>query len=83
MPFPPPGDLSDPGIEPTSLTPSALAGLQHYEEEKLNEPPSMSPPPPPPPPYTCLPTGMDNFKRAKISFCSTAASPALRTVTGT
>ena len=46
LPFPPPGDLSDPGIEPTSLTPSALAGLQHFEE-KLNEPPSMSPPPHP------------------------------------
>ena len=26
LPFPPPGDLPDPGIEPTSLTPPALAG---------------------------------------------------------
>ena len=25
LPFPPPGDLSDPGIKPTSLTPPALA----------------------------------------------------------
>ena len=32
LPFPPPGDLSDPGIEPTSLTPSALAGPQHYRK---------------------------------------------------
>ena len=26
LPCPPPGDLSDPGIEPVSLTPPALAG---------------------------------------------------------
>ena len=26
MPFPPPGDLPDPGIEPTSLASPALAG---------------------------------------------------------
>ena len=26
LPFPPPGDLPDPGIKPTSLVPSALAG---------------------------------------------------------
>ena len=26
LPFPPPGDLPDPGIEPTSLTSPALAG---------------------------------------------------------
>ena len=26
LPFPPPGDLPNPGIEPMSLTPSALAG---------------------------------------------------------
>ena len=26
LPFPTPGDLSDPGIEPTSLVPSTLAG---------------------------------------------------------
>ena len=26
LPFPPPGDLSNPGIEPTSLTSPALAG---------------------------------------------------------
>ena len=26
LPCPPPGDLPDPGIEPTSLTSSALAG---------------------------------------------------------
>ena len=26
LPYPPPGDLSDPGIEPTSLTSTVLAG---------------------------------------------------------
>ena len=26
LPFPPPGDLPDPGIEPVSLVPSSLAG---------------------------------------------------------
>ena len=26
LPFPPPGDIPDPGIEPTSLMPPALAG---------------------------------------------------------
>lgn len=33
--------------------------------------------------FVCLPTRIGNSKRAKISFCSTAASPALRTVRGT
>ena len=35
LPFPPPGDLPDPGIEPTSLTSPALAGRFSATESYL------------------------------------------------
>jgi len=37
LPFPPPGDLPDPGIEPTSLASSALAG-EFFSTEPLGRP---------------------------------------------
>ena len=38
LPYPPPGDLPDPGIEPTSLMSSALAGRFFITQHHLGSP---------------------------------------------
>ena len=35
LPFSPPGDLNDPGIEPPSATSPTLAGRLHYHQARL------------------------------------------------
>jgi len=42
LPFPPPEDLPDPGIEPTSPVSPALAG-GFFTPESLGKPPSLLP----------------------------------------
>ena len=54
LPFPPPGDLPDPGIEPTSLMSPALAG-RFFTLATPGQPSSYFLPPPPPPSPTPLP----------------------------